>query len=532
MARLALAGCQTMPIRRALLSVSDKSGLIDFARALSARGVELLSTGGTHKALADSGIPVTAVENYTQSPEVMSGRVKTLHPRVHGGLLGREGVDDKDLERIGGAYIDIVAVNLYPFEQTLARKDAGFDELIEKIDIGGPSMLRSAAKNHQRVTVICDPNDYAKVLEEIAASGETSLQMRQRLAAKVFAHTSAYDGMISSWLSAQGESDGYPKFTSIALEKAYGLRYGENPHQTGAFYRDRAAIGGTLALAQSLGTGSKELSYNNLVDAESALDAALEFQGPAAIIIKHNSPCGVATAANLTQAYQLARDADSQSAFGGIVALNREVDIDTASILTETFLECIVAPSYTPEALAKLQTKKALRLLATGNWLPSNYKQRQFRRISGGFVSQDRDNTGADEVLLGRIVTHRQPTPAQLANLQFAWLVCKHVKSNAIVLSSEGKAPDSYVTAGIGGGQTARVSSVLIACEKAGELSKGSVLASDAFFPFADGIEAAAAKGIASIAQPGGSKNDSEVIDAANRLGLSMLFTNVRHFRH
>jgi phosphoribosylaminoimidazolecarboxamide formyltransferase/IMP cyclohydrolase len=521
-----------MTTRRALLSVSDKSGLVEFARALSAHGVELLSTGGTQKALAAAGIPVTSVESYTGSPEVMSGRVKTLHPRVHGGLLGRTGIDDDDLQRIGGAYIDVVAVNLYPFEQTLARRDASFDELIENIDIGGPSMLRSAAKNHQRVTVICDPNDYSKVLEELEAAGETSLLLRQKLAAKVFAHTSAYDGIISSWLSAQGESDGYPRFTSIALEKAYAVRYGENPHQTGAFYRERSAIGGTLAQAQSLGSGSKELSYNNLVDAESALDAALEFETPAAVIIKHNSPCGVATAQDLVQAYQFARDADPLSAFGGIVALNREVDIDVACVLSETFLECIVAPSYTSSALAKLQTKKALRLLATGNWLPSDYKQRQFRRISGGFVAQDRDNRGAGEVLSGRVVTERRPTPVQLANLQFAWLVCKHVKSNAIVLSREGASPGSCVTVGIGGGQTARVSSVLIACEKAGELAKGSVLASDAFFPFQDGIEAAAANGVTAIAQPGGSKNDAEVIDAANRLGLSMLFTSVRHFRH
>ncbi len=521
-----------MPIRRALLSVSDKTGLVDFARALAARGVELLSTGGTQKALADAGIPVTAVERYTGSPEVMSGRVKTLHPRVHGGLLGREGIDDGDLERIGGAYIDIVAVNLYPFEQTLARQGAAFDELIENIDIGGPSMLRSAAKNYQRVTVICDPDDYAKVLEELAAVGETSLPLRQKLAAKVFAHTSAYDGIISSWLSAQGETDGYPRFTSIALEKAYGVRYGENPHQTGAFYRERTATNGTLARARSLGAGSKELSYNNLVDAESALDAALEFEMPAAVIIKHNSPCGAATAEDLVHAYRFARDADPLSAFGGIVALNREVDIDVASILAETFLECIVAPSYTSSALTKLQTKKALRLLATAEWLASDYKQRQYRRVSGGFVVQDRDHSGAGEVVSGHVVTERQPTAQQLADLQFAWLVCKHVKSNAIVLSREGKTPGSNVTVGIGGGQTARVSSVLIACEKAGELARGSALASDAFFPFADGIEAAAANGVTAIAQPGGSKNDAEVIDAANRLGLAMLFTNVRHFRH
>ena len=521
-----------MSIRRALISVSDKSGLIDFARALSARGIELLSTGGTQKSLAEAGIAVTAVESYTGSPEVMSGRVKTLHPRVHGGLLGREGIDDADLNRIGGAYIDLVVVNLYPFQQTLAKPDATHEELIENIDIGGPSMLRSAAKNHQRVTVVCDPQDYTQVLEELNATGDTTPATRQRLAAKVFAHTSAYDGMITGWLSAQQEADGYPRFASIALEKAYGLRYGENPHQTGAFYRERAAVAGTLAHAQSLGMGAKELSYNNLVDAESALDAALEFGEPAAVIVKHNSPCGVATADRLNEAYRLARDADSASAFGGIVALNREVDVDTAGSLCETFLECIIAPSYSEAALARLQTKKALRILATARWLPADYRQRQYRRVSGGFVAQDRDNSGAGEVTTGRVVTRRQPSPAQLAALQFAWLVCKHVKSNAIVLAREGQLPQSFVTSGIGGGQTARVTSVKIACEKAGEFAKSSVLASDAFFPFADGVEAAAANGVSAIAQPGGSKNDGDVIKTADELGLAMVFTNTRHFRH
>jgi phosphoribosylaminoimidazolecarboxamide formyltransferase/IMP cyclohydrolase len=521
-----------MAIRRALISVFDKSGLNEFARALATRGVLILSTGGTQKALSEANVPVTTVESYTGSPEVMSGRVKTLHPRIHGGLLGREGIDDADLARIGGTYIDIVAVNLYPFEQTLAKSSVTFDELIENIDIGGPSMLRSAAKNHDRVTVICDPDDYRQVLAELEAGGDTTLQTRQRLAAKAFAHTSAYDAMIAGWLSSQEQSDGYPKYVSIALEKAYSLRYGENPHQVGAFYRERGAVKGTLARADSLGVGTKELSYNNLVDADSALDASLEFREPAAVVIKHNSPCGVATASTLLEAYHRARDADPQSAYGGIVALNREVDIETANVLFETFLECIIAPSYAKAALARLREKRALRLLAIADWPKSNYAQRQFRRISGGFVAQKRDNTGANEVLEGRVVTTCHPTAAQLANLQFAWLVCKHVKSNAIVLSREVSAPAGHVTVGIGGGQTARVTSVQIACAKAGELAKGSVLASDAFFPFADGIEAAAVSGVSAIAQPGGSKNDSEVIEVANRLGLAMVFTNVRHFRH
>lgn len=521
-----------MTIRRALISVSDKTGLIEFARALSARGIELLSTGGTQKTLADAGVPVVAVEAYTGSPEVMSGRVKTLHPRVHGGLLGREGVDDADLERIGGAYIDLVVVNLYPFEQTLAKPGATEEELIENIDIGGPSMLRSAAKNHHRVSVVCDPKDYAQVLNEIQTSGDTTFETRRSLAAKVFAHTSAYDGMITSWLSSLGEKDGYPKYTSIALEKGYSLRYGENPHQSGAFYRERSATRGSLACAESLGIGAKELSYNNLVDSESALDAALEFSDPTAVIVKHNSPCGVATASALDQAYLLAREADASSAFGGIVALNREVDLASAERLVETFLECIIAPSYSRAALAKLQEKKSLRILATGAWPRADYTGRQYRRISGGFVAQERDSKGNHEVLQARAVTENVPSPAQLASLQFAWLVCKHVKSNAIVLSREAQPAGSQVTVGIGGGQTARVTSVEIACEKAGKLAKGSVLASDAFFPFADGVEAAAAKGVVAIAQPGGSKNDAEVIAAANRLGLAMVFTGNRHFRH
>lgn len=521
-----------MPIRRALLSVSDKTGLIDFARSLAARGVELLSTGGTHKALTDAGLKVISVQDYTGSPEVMSGRVKTLHPRVHGGLLGREGIDDSDLQRLGASYIDIVVVNLYPFEQTLRRADATFDELIENIDIGGPSMLRSAAKNHHRVTVVCDPQDYALVEAEIAKEGDTSPATRQRLAAKVFAHTCAYDGMIANWLSLQGETDGYPRFTSIALEKVYGLRYGENPHQTGAFYKERSATPGTLAAAQSLGTGAKELSYNNFVDAESALDTVIEFEVPAAVIVKHNTPCGAAIAQQLSDAYLLAREADAESAFGGIVAFNREVDLNTANLLAETFLECVVAPSFAPDALARLREKKALRLLATGASLAPDYVDRQHRSISGGYVVQDRDGTGVNQVIQGQVVTKTAPTQAQTAALQFAWLVCKHVKSNAIVLAKSGNVPDSYVTIGIGGGQTSRVMSVKIACERAKELAKGSVLASDAYFPFADGLEAAVAHGVTAVAQPGGSKRDGEVIEAADKAGIPMLFTGQRHFRH
>ena len=521
-----------MNIRRALLSVSDKTGIVDFARALNERGVELLSTGGTLKVLEQAKVPVKSVESYTESPEVMDGRVKTLHPRVHGGLLGREGVDEADLLRVGAKYIDLVAVNLYPFERTLAKGDATHEELIENIDIGGPSMLRSAAKNHQRVTVVCDSADYPTVLAELAEFGETRLETRRRLAGKAFAQTAAYDAAISGWMTRDGESDGYPRNLTVALEKAYGLRYGENPHQTAAFYRERNPAAGTLASALSLGTGAKELSYNNLIDTEAALDAVREFAEPAAVVVKHNTPCGVATAPELSQAYRLARQADALSAFGGIVALNREVDEATAAVLMESFIECVVAPGFSDAALQRLREKKNLRLLATQVWLTGDHRALQLRRVGGGFVVQDRDASGHGEVSQGKVVSKKVPTPDLLKTMEFAYLVCKHTKSNAIVLAKAGDVPGSLVTVGVGGGQTSRVSAVEIACKQAKESARGSVLASDAFFPFTDGPEAAAAAGVAAIVQPGGSKSDDEVIAAADRLGMAMVFTGIRHFRH
>jgi phosphoribosylaminoimidazolecarboxamide formyltransferase/IMP cyclohydrolase len=520
-----------MPIRRALLSVSDKTGLVDFAKALAARNVVLLSTGGTHRTLVAAGVAVETVESYTGSPEVMEGRVKTLHPRVHGALLSRDGVDDADLERIGARPIDLAVVNLYPFEQTLIKPGAGFEELIENIDIGGPSMLRSAAKNHARVTVVCDPADYSSVLDELAQHGEVRAEIRQKLAAKAFAHTAAYDSVISGWLSGRGEADGWPRSLSLVLEKAYGLRYGENPHQSGAFYRERGAPAGSLALAEGLGSGAKELSFNNLVDADAALDAVRELEAPGAVVIKHASPCGAAIAPTLAEAYRAAREADAMSAFGGIVAFNREVDDQTALLLAETFLECIVAPSFAPAALERLRQKKQLRLLATGAWLGADHPARHFKRVGGGFVAQDRDRTGPSEVREGKVVTRRAPTADELAALDFAWCVCKHVKSNAIVLARASGA-GAYETAGIGGGQTARVTAVEIACSKAAERARGSVLASDAFFPFPDGLEAAAAAGVSAVVQPGGSKKDDDVVAAADRAGMAMIFTGVRHFRH
>jgi phosphoribosylaminoimidazolecarboxamide formyltransferase/IMP cyclohydrolase len=521
-----------MPTRRALLSVSDKTGIVEFARALAARGVELLSTGGTYSTLVAAGVRVESVETYTGSPEVMSGRVKTLHPRVHGGILARSKIDDADLERIGASPIDLVVVNLYPFEKTLGKSGATYDELIENIDIGGPSMLRSAAKNHERVTVVCDPVDYSPLLDEIQREGDVTRSTRSRLAAKAFAHTAAYDAAISGWLSARGEDDGYPRYYTVVLEKAYGLRYGENPHQSGAFYRERAAVPGSLGLSESLGSGAKELSFNNLVDVDAALDAVREFENPAAVVVKHTNPCGAATAPTLADAYRSAREADAMSAFGGIVALNREVDDATAQILAETFLECIIAPGFSAGALERLRSKASLRLLATGDWLFADHAERNFKRVGGGFVVQDRDRTCAGEVEHGRVVTRRQPTQAEISALDFSWRVCKHVKSNAIVLAGLGRSPGVYETVGIGGGQTARVTSVQIACEKAAERAKGAALASDAFFPFPDGVQSAARAGVTAIVQPGGSKKDEDVIKAADDAGVTMIFTGVRHFRH
>jgi phosphoribosylaminoimidazolecarboxamide formyltransferase / IMP cyclohydrolase len=521
-----------MPIRRALLSVSEKTGLVEFARALVARGIRLLSTGGTFRSLVDAGIPVEPVEKYTDSPEVMSGRVKTLHPRIHGGILAREGTDEDDMARIGAEFIDLVVVNLYPFEQTLKRDGTSFEELVENIDIGGPSMLRSAAKNHVRVAVVCDPADYDAIAAELVErENELSEQTRRRLAAKAFSHTAAYDGAIAGWLSSVDESDGMPRNRTLAFEKSYGLRYGENPHQTGAFYVERGAPAGSLARSRSLGAGAKELSFNNLVDLEAALDCVRDFDEPAAAVIKHASPCGVAIAPLLKDAYRLARDADSLSAFGGVVALNREVDLGTAKILTETFIDCIIAPAFREDALDELRKKKALRILSTGAWLPRDHTALQWKRIGGGAVFQDRDRTGATEVRAGRVVTRRAPSEEELEALEFAWVAAKHVKSNAITIA-RAAAPGAYVTVGLGGGQVSRVGAVKIACEHAGEAARGAVLASDAFFPFPDGLTTAIDAGVRAAVQPGGSKGDDAVIQAANDADVAMVFTGVRHFRH
>ncbi len=512
-----------MPITTALLSVSDKTGLLPFAASLAQRGVHLLSSGGTAKTLADGGLLVETIEHYTGSPEVMGGRVKTLHPRVHGGILCRGDIDRADLERLGAREIDLVVVNLYPFEQVASNPASSRAHVIENIDIGGPSMVRSAAKNHARVAVVCDPSDYPVVLAELAETGALSDATRAALAAKAFAHTAAYDAAIASYLTQDGA---LPRYLTLPFERAYGLRYGENPHQPAAFYVERSAPPGSLARAESLGAGGKELSFNNLVDTEAALDAVREFEAPAAVVVKHTNPCGVAVAPSLFEAYKAAREADPISAFGGIVALNREVDEPTARLLAETFLECVVAPAFSEAALTVLRTKKNLRLLATGTWLGAEHQALQYKRVGGGLVVQARDATAGGEVSRGKVATRRAPTEQEFRSLEFAWRVCKHVKSNAIVLAQ------GEVTVGVGAGQMSRVVSVQLACEKAGERAKGSVLASDAFFPFPDGLEAAIRAGATAVAQPGGSVKDPEVIAVADAHGVAMVFTGVRHFRH
>jgi phosphoribosylaminoimidazolecarboxamide formyltransferase/IMP cyclohydrolase len=517
-------------VARALISVSDKTGVAELAKGLAERNVEILSTGGTAKAIREAGVKVRDVSEFTESPEIMDGRVKTLHPRVHGGILMRDSDADREaLTSIGGAPIDLVVVNLYPFEQTVAKPDASHELIIENIDIGGPTMVRSAAKNHARVTVVVDPADYGAVLEAIDGGGPDQA-MRARLAAKAFGHTAAYDGAIVGYLTSvadDGTRQPFPGTMSLTFDKAYDCRYGENPHQKGAFYVERNAPTGSLALAESLGAGGKELSFNNIVDIDATLDAVREFpERPAAVVVKHTNPCGVAVADDLETAFRNARAADSLSAFGGIVALNRPVDEATAKAVTESFIECIIGPSFEEAALAVLRKKKNLRILATGEWLGADRGGYTYKRVDGGIVIHDRDGTGAGEVRNGKIVTKRTPTDQEMMAMEFGWRVCKHVKSNAIVFAKEDR------TVGVGAGQMSRVVSVELAGKKAGDEAKGAIMASDAFFPFPDGIEAAVAAGITAVCQPGGSKRDDEVIAAADAAGIAMVMTGVRHFRH
>jgi phosphoribosylaminoimidazolecarboxamide formyltransferase/IMP cyclohydrolase len=516
-------------ISQALLSVSDKTGIAEFAAGLAGLGVRILSTGGTAKLLREKGLAVRDVADLTGFPEMLDGRVKTLHPRVHGGILAvrSDREHQKQIEAHQIEYIDLVAVNLYPFEKTAAKPGIRFEDLIENIDIGGPSMIRSAAKNHEDVTVIVDAADYAVVLAEAQGNGgAVSDQTRARLSRKAFAVTAAYDGAISATLQKWEDGQGtLPENLHLNFRKLMDLRYGENPHQKAALYADLATPGHGLAAAKQL--QGKELSYNNLLDLEAAWRLAEEFREPTTAIIKHTNPCGIATAPTLVESYRRALEADPVSAFGSVIAFNRELDAETAEAMAKLFVEAVVAPAYDPEALKRLAIKKNLRLME----LPASANDEQglqLKRIGGGLLVQTPD-TVAEAPENWTCVTTRQPTEEEKQALVFAWRVVKHVKSNAIIYARDG------AVVAVGAGQMSRVDSVKFAAVKAHELKHslaGTVLASDAFFPFPDGVEEAAKAGATAVVQPGGSVRDEEVIAAANRLELAMLFTGVRHFRH
>jgi len=521
-----------LPVRRALLSVSDKTGLVEFGRFLAARGVEILSTGGTARTLREAGVPVKDVSEHTGFPEILDGRVKTLVPQVHGGLLGRRDLAEHvaQMERHGIAPIDLVAVNLYPFEATVAQ-GAGFEDCIENIDIGGPAMIRSAAKNHAHVAVLTEPAHLAEVQAEIEAQGGTRLATRRRLAAAAYARTAAYDAAISGWFAGQ-QGEAFPPRLALAGVLRQRLRYGENPHQQAGFYVDGTARPGVATAVQAQG---KELSYNNLNDTDAAFECVAEFDRPAIVIVKHANPCGVAVADDLGAAWDAALRCDPVSAFGGIVAANRVLDAAAAERIAAIFTEVVVAPDADEGAKAVFARKRNLRLLLTGGMPDPAAPGMVFRSVAGGFLAQSRDAGRVVEADL-KVVTRRAPTPGELADLLFAFRVCKHVKSNAIVYAK------GLATVGIGAGQMNRVESSRIAAWKSADaakaaglerpLAEGSVVASDAFFPFADGLETAAAAGATAVIQPGGSMRDAEVIAAADKAGLAMVFTGMRHFRH
>ena len=521
-----------MPVvlRRALISVSDKTGVIELAQALARRGVELLSTGGTARLLAEQGITVKEVSQHTSFPEIMDGRVKTLHPKIHGGLLGRRGVDESVMALHGIERIDLLVVNLYPFAETVARPACTYSEAIENIDIGGPAMVRAASKNHDAVAVLVDPNDYAALLSELDAhEGATSPALRAWLAAKAFAHTARYDTMVANYLQAKNPAPGseYPQSLPLVFEKVQDLRYGENPHQSAAFYRDVTPRGPSIASARML--QGKELSFNNIADADTAIECVRQFSTPACVIVKHANPCGVATAAEARAAYESAYRTDPTSAFGGIIALNRPLDAALAkTILARQFVEVLAAPRVLPDALAVLATKPNVRVLELGDLPADHGAELEYRSVSGGLLAQSRDLGMVRREDL-KIVTARKPSDAELDDLLFAWQVCKFVKSNAIVYAR------NQATIGVGAGQMSRVYSSRVAAMKAADEKlevRGSVMASDAFFPFRDGLDVAAEYGIAAVIQPGGSLRDAEVIAAANEHGMTMVFTGMRHFRH
>jgi phosphoribosylaminoimidazolecarboxamide formyltransferase/IMP cyclohydrolase len=518
-------------IRRALLSVSDKTNLLEFARGLAAFPVELVSTGGTRKALAEGGLAVREVSELTGFPEMLDGRVKTLHPRVHGGILHvRDNPQHTStVAEHGIEAIDLVVVNLYPFEATVVRPGRTHEEVIENIDIGGPALVRSAAKNYHDVAVLTAPEQYTEVLAEMRSyNGGLTLATRQRLASAAFARTAAYDRAVSAYFAAMAGGEGLPSRLDLSFERRAELRYGENPHQKAAFYVESPTPAGCVAGATVL--HGKELSYNNLLDLDSALNLVREFSGPAAAVIKHNNPCGCAVGATLEEAFRRAFEGDPLSAYGGVISFNRAVDEATAMQMTEPnrFVECVIAPDFTREAFEVLTTrpswKKNVRLLRTGP-LEGRPAGLDYRRVDGGLLVQGRDNSG-DDFASAKVVTKRPPSEAEMADLRFAWLVCKHVKSNAIVLAKGG------MVVGVGAGQMSRVDSTFMAVRKAGERSKGAVLASDAFFPFRDNIDEAARAGVTAVVQPGGSMRDADSIAACDEHGLAMVCTGVRHFRH
>ncbi|WP_219590497.1 bifunctional phosphoribosylaminoimidazolecarboxamide formyltransferase/IMP cyclohydrolase [Aeromonas salmonicida] len=528
---------QARPIRRALLSVSDKTGILEFAKALNERGVALLSTGGTAKLLGDAGLPVTEVSDYTGFPEMMDGRVKTLHPKVHGGILGRRDRDDAIMAQHNISPIDMVVVNLYPFAATVAKAGCSLADAVENIDIGGPTMVRSAAKNHKDVAIVVKAADYARVIAEMDANGNSlKLATRFDLAIAAFEHTAAYDGMIANYFGTMVPSYGdnkegdaesrFPRTFNSQFIKKQDMRYGENSHQAAAFYAEEHATPGSVSSSQQL--QGKALSYNNIADTDAALECVKEFSEPACVIVKHANPCGVAIGDDLLTAYDRAYQTDPTSAFGGIIAFNRELDGATAAaIVARQFVEVIIAPSVNQEARDVVAAKQNVRLLECGQWT-APAQGFDLKRVNGGLLVQERDLGMVTQGDL-KVVSKRQPTEAELKDLLFCWKVAKFVKSNAIVYAKEGQ------TIGVGAGQMSRVYSAKIAGIKAedeGLTVAGSVMASDAFFPFRDGIDAAAAAGIACVIQPGGSMRDQEVIDAADEHGMTMVFTNMRHFRH
>ena len=513
-----------MPIKRALISVSDKSGIIEFAQALASIDIEIISTGGTAKLLKDKNIPVTEVSEFTGYPEMMAGRVKTLNPIIHGGILARRGVDEKVMAENDIKPIDLVVVNLYPFQSTIEDPDCSIEDAIENIDIGGPAMLRSSAKNYLSVTVVVDCKDYQLILDELNNNNSTSLETRRRLALKAFEHTAQYDGAIANYLGQ--DEDGFSNTLNLQLVKSQTMRYGENPHQNAAFYREIKS--NEVCISSSKQIQGKPLSFNNLADADAALECVRNFDNPSCVIVKHANPCGVATRESILSAYQNAYKTDPTSAFGGIIAFNRELDKKTAkSIIDKQFVEVIIAPSVNKDAQSVLSDKDNIRVLVCGS-LTKPKPAFEYKSISGGLLVQDKDLEQLDIKEL-KCVTKIQPTPEQMKDLLFAWKVAKCVKSNAIVYAK------NLMTIGIGAGQMSRIYSAKIAGIKAADENlevEGSVMASDAFFPFRDGIDAAAKTGIKAIIHPGGSLRDKEVIDAANEHDIAMVFTGIRHFKH